>query len=84
MSEMIQPIEFNPSTLHGVSFFDAASNRQMRYIYPDAQHWTAGWIIVQNPSGHWMTLRKASDEDLAAITGEIVRAHHLEAQSCPK
>lgn len=71
---MSQP--FNPETLHGISFFDNASKRKMRYIYPDAGHWCAGWIVVQNPSGEWMTLRKATDEDVAAISGAVVRAHH--------
>lgn len=68
--------DFNPEKLHGASFFDAASKRVMRYIYPDAKHWLAGWIVVQNASGQWMTLRKATEQDLAVITAEIVRDHH--------
>jgi len=73
MSE--QP-NFNPETLSGVSFFDVASTRNMRYIYPDVGHWTAGWLIVQNRSGAWMTLRKATAEDLAAINAAVVQSHH--------
>lgn len=72
---MSQPF-FDPETLHGISFFDAASKRKMRYIYPDAGHWCAGWIIVQNPSGQWMTLRKATDADIAALNCGVAEAHH--------
>lgn len=67
---------FDPETLHGVSFFDGVSNRKMRYLYPDAGHWSAGWIVVQNRSGEWMTLRKATSEDILSISGAIVHAHH--------
>ena len=57
---------FNPETLHGITFYDNASKRYMRYIYPDADSWMAGWLVVKNPSGEWMTLRKATDTDLSA------------------
>lgn len=66
----------NPETLHGITFYDLASHRKARYIYPDAGHWTAGWIVVQNPSGEWMTLRKATDADIAALNKAVVEAHH--------
>lgn len=61
----------DPETLHGISFFDAATNRKMRYIYPDAGHWTAGWIVAQNPSGEWMTWRKATQDDIATLNAEL-------------
>lgn len=67
---------FDPETLHGISFFDGGSNRQMRYIYPDAGHWCAGWLVVKNPSGEWMTWRKATDEDIASINRSVVGSHH--------
>lgn len=69
---------FDPETLHGISFFDGASQRTMRYIYPDSGHWTANWIVVKNPSGEWMTLRKATEADLRAINKSVVEAHHSE------
>lgn len=68
--------KFDPTSLHGVSFFDGAANRNMRYIYPDADHWTAGWLVVQNPSGEWMTLRKATGADIATLNEAIARSHH--------
>lgn len=60
-------LPFDPEKIPGVSFFDAASDRMMRYIYPSAGHWSSGWIVVQNPSGDWMTLRKAAETDIVSI-----------------
>ena len=61
----------------GLEFYDGASKRQMKYVYPDTKHWTAGWILYKNPGdGQWVTLRKASDADLAAINQSVVNAHH--------
>lgn len=70
--------EYNPETLPGVSFFDDATKRKMRYIYPSVKHWCAGWILVQNANGGWMTMRRATDEDVASISGAIVRKHHAD------
>jgi len=69
---------FDPTLLAGVSFFDNASQRWMRYLYPEVKHWAAGWIVVRNPSGEWMTLRKATDKDIAAINRAVVEAHHAQ------
>lgn len=76
-------MSFDPGVLHGISFFDANSNRQMRYIYPDAGHWCAGWVVVKNPSGEWMTLRKATDADIAVISKAVVAAHHAGEDGAP-
>lgn len=72
--------KFDPGTLCGVSFFDAATERVMRYIYPNAKHWMAGWIITRNPSGEWMTWRRATDDDIKAINKAVVEGHHQEQQ----
>jgi hypothetical protein len=40
-----EPHQFDPEMLHGISFYDEATRSQMRYIYPDARHWCAGWIV---------------------------------------
>lgn len=72
---MSEPLD--PHKLPGITFYDAASGRNMRYVYPDSGHWLAGWIVVQNPSGEWMTLRKATVDDQCHINGAVVRAHHL-------
>ncbi len=60
----------------GLEFFDAASNRTMKYVYPDTAHSAAGWLLYRHVDGQWITLRKATDADLAAINGAVVKAHH--------
>lgn len=65
----------------GLEFYDGATERQMKYVYPDTPHWTAGWILYRNPGdGQWVTLRKATEADVKAITGAVVTAHHSEAE----
>lgn len=70
---------FDPRSLPGINFFDGQTKRNMRYIYPDADSWMAGWIVTQNASGHWMTWRKATETDITAINGAVVRSHHEQA-----
>jgi hypothetical protein len=62
----------------GVEFYDVASGRTMKYVYPDTKHWAAGWILYRNGDGGWVTLRKASPDDVSVITRAVVRAHHTE------
>ena len=71
-----EPKQFDPETLHGISFYDSATRSRMRYIYPDAGHWCAGWIVRKTRGGQWETYRKATDEDIAALFGAGVEAHH--------
>lgn len=68
-----EPSQFDPETLHGISFYDAATESQMRYIYSDAGHWSAGWIVRKTRGGQWETYRKATDQDIASLfcVGEI-------------
>ena len=65
--------QFNPP---GFEFFDGNSQRQLKYVYPDTKHWTAGWLLYKHPDGQWVTLRKATDDDIKALNGAVVRAHH--------
>ena len=65
--------DFNVS---GLEFFDAASKRTLKYVYPDTPHWTAGWILYRHPDGQWVTLRKATKDDVSRITEAVVKAHH--------
>jgi hypothetical protein len=60
----------------GLTFTDGASGRRMKYVYPSTQHWTAGWILYKHPQGHWVTLRKATDDDITRISSAVVEAHH--------
>jgi len=60
----------------GLQFYDRASKRTMKYVYPDTSHWAAGWILFKHLNGQWVTLRKANDDDVRRINGAVVRAHH--------
>ncbi len=59
----------------GIEFYDVVSRRTMKYIYPDANHWTAGWILYKHDGG-WVTLRKATEQDISSLNSAVVRAHH--------
>lgn len=63
------------SGLSGVEFFDTTSNRQMKYVYRDSNHWAAGWILYRH-DGQWVTLRKATKQDIDAINRAMKEAHH--------
>ena len=60
----------------GLEFYDARSERWMKYVYPDTPHWTAGWILYKHPDGQWVTLRKATDDDIAVMNRAVSEAHH--------
>ena len=45
-------------------FYDGASSRRMCYVYPSASGHYAGWLLYQHADGHWVTLRKATDDDI--------------------
>jgi hypothetical protein len=60
----------------GIEFYDAQSQRQMKYVYPDSKHHTAGWLLYRHPDGQWVTLRKATEIDVACITEAVVLGHH--------
>lgn len=47
----------------GVTFFDARSGRKMRLV--SAGPWS-GWLCYWN-HGSWVTLRRATEQDLAAV-----------------
>jgi hypothetical protein len=62
----------------GMEFFDNASGKRMKYVYPDSKHWTAGWILYKHPDGQWVTLRKATDADIERISQAVIEAHHAD------
>jgi hypothetical protein len=49
-----------------MEFFDFATGRMMQYVSPDAPFW-AGWLFYKHPDGQWVSLRKATEEDVARI-----------------
>ena len=67
---------FGIDVLPGLTFFDQVSGRDMRYVYPDTPHWAAGWLLYRHPEGQWVTLRRATEEDVARLSSAVVTAHH--------
>lgn len=60
-----------------LKFYDAASCRWMLYVYPASSHALAGWICYEHPStGEWVSLRKATDVDIAKINSAVAGKHH--------
>ena len=59
------------TTPHGFGFYDLAKDRQM--ILCDEGEWS-GWLFYQHPDGEWVSLRKATDADIAAITKQLIAA----------
>ena len=51
----------------GLRFTDGASGRQMKYVYPSTEHWTAGWIIYKHRQGHWV-------DDIKQLSAAVVKA----------
>lgn len=62
----------------GLEFFDNATKKRMKYVYPDSKHWAAGWILYKHPDGQWVTLRKATQQDIERISQAVIEAHHAD------
>ncbi len=75
MPETPRKQHFDPP---GLQFFDARSERWMKYVYPDTEGSYAGWILYKHPDGQWVTLRKATDDDLERMSKAVSKAHHQE------
>jgi hypothetical protein len=63
-------------TANGINFYSQARHQQMRYLYPDCGHHWAGWILYKHPDGQWVSLRKATDADIAELSAAVSKAHH--------
>ena len=59
----------------GTRFYDLQSGREMLLVLEGPFN---GWIAYRHPDGQWVTLRKATDDDLVRINEAAVRAHHSE------
>jgi hypothetical protein len=53
-----------------------ANGKDMMYVYPDTKHELAGWILFRHPDGQWVTLRKATEDDVERITRAVVLSFH--------
>lgn len=68
---------------NGINFWSATRKQEMRYLYPDSGHEWAGWILYRHPDGQWVSLRKATDRDIAELSAAVSKAHHNPAKSYP-
>lgn len=55
-----------------------SDGEEMMYCYPDSNHELAGWILYRHPDGQWVTLRKATDEDIEAMAIAVSAQFHRE------
>jgi hypothetical protein len=55
------------------------NGKQMKYCYPDCPRESLrGWILYKHPDGQWVTLRKATDDDIRRINEAVIHGHHSE------
>lgn len=69
---------FDPSVTFDVAplrFYDARRGQEMMYVYPDTKHEAAGWLLYKHPDGQWVTLRKATNDDIERLTAAMLDAH---------
>ena len=66
-----------------IEFHDGATGRTLRYVYPDAPSDFSGWLIYRHADGHWVSLRKATDEDIRRLSRAVSEAHHGRLTSPP-
>jgi hypothetical protein len=60
----------------GTRFY--ANGKEMMLVTDDEpQKSWHGWLMYRHPDGQWVSLRKATDADLAAINKAVVEAHHV-------
>lgn len=53
-----------------------ANGKEMMYCYPDSKHELAGWLLYRHPDGQWVTLRKATDADVNAMSQAVSHSFH--------
>lgn len=71
--------QFDPSVNFDVAplrFYDQRRRQDMMYVYPDTKHELAGWLLFKHPDGQWVTLRKATDDDIMRLSSAVIGALH--------
>lgn len=66
-------VKFNVAPLR---FYDQRREQNMMYVYPDTKHELAGWLLYQHPDGQWVTLRKATDDDIERLSSAVIGEIH--------
>jgi hypothetical protein len=52
----------------GIKFFEMGSKHELLLVVEGS--W-AGWLLYRHPDGQWVSLRKATQDDLAKIEQRI-------------
>ncbi len=76
-----RPKPYDPSEKFDVTplrFYSQSRKQNMMYVYPDTTHELAGWLLYQHPAGQWVTLRKATHDDVERLSSMVIYAHHGE------
>jgi hypothetical protein len=68
--------QYDAEKFSGINFYSISMKKQMRYLYPDCGDSWAGWILYRHADGPWVSLRKATDRDIAELTVAVTKAHH--------
>lgn len=58
----------------GLRFYDKATERQMLLVHEGELY--AGWLCYRHPDGQWVTLRKATDDDIGRLNKAVSAGHH--------
>jgi|GEM_PF-4094134 len=56
-----------PGLPYGSYEWTAINGKRLGYIPPEVQHHCAGWLLYQHADGGWVTLRKATEDDMATM-----------------
>ncbi len=65
MSESYEP--------KGYKFYSQTRRQEMMVVYEG--EWK-DWLCYKHPDGQWVSLRKATQSDLAELGNALVKAHH--------
>jgi hypothetical protein len=58
--------------------FEANGKEMMLVLDNEPRAELHGWLLYRHPDGQWVTLRKATDADIAVISQAVINAHHCE------
>lgn len=64
-------------TPKGTSFYDQASQREMMLCTDKFSGWYM-WLLYKHPDGQWVSLRKATQQDIDIISEAVIAIHHLD------
>jgi len=57
---------------------DVPMREMMLVTNDEPRAYLHGWLLYKHLDGQWVTLRKATDDDVARVSQAVVDAHHCE------